>query len=382
MIDKYYFKHLNDLSFDKISEDKDKYVVFACAKHENKYIVEWVNHYLNYGFDKIFIADNNEIGDNSLSEILSEYINRGEVQIFDLRGYNSIQVQIYSDFCEIGNYKWCAYFDCDEFLELNAYSSIKDFLSAYGENYDCISFNWLMYGPNGNIKEYEGKIQDRFSLPISPILYFKENVFIKSIVKGGTDKFKDCWFNGSHIPIPVNMSDVKYSIGGYYDTDTTIHAHFPPKYKTGYLKHYYTKSFEEWINKSGRGWPDGTEKLKAPLYFLFNENLTVPIEQFTKGLFHSYANDFVNIINDFDTIEIFGNFVYPYIINIIGMMANSKNHTFVVDSNIDETLFTILFEYAIITGNRLVAKFNDDTLWSAINKYSANKESYYSITFT
>ena len=30
-------------------------------------------------------------------------------------------------------------------------------------------------------------------------------------------------------------------------------------YKEGYIKHYYTKSFEEWTNKSKRGWPDGTE---------------------------------------------------------------------------------------------------------------------------
>ena len=51
-------------AFRKDPADGDKYVVCTCARGENDYIVEFVDHYLNLGFDKIFICDNND--DDSL----------------------------------------------------------------------------------------------------------------------------------------------------------------------------------------------------------------------------------------------------------------------------------------------------------------------------
>ena len=59
--------------FDKDDTDKDKYIVFTCAKNEDNYILEWVEHYLSIGFDKLIIADNND--DNTiLPNILNEHI--------------------------------------------------------------------------------------------------------------------------------------------------------------------------------------------------------------------------------------------------------------------------------------------------------------------
>ena len=228
--------------FPKYEEDKDKYVVFACAKNEGEYIREWVEYYLGIGFDKVFIADNNDVDDISLYEAIQDYIVSGQVQVFDCRGKDSIQVLMYSKFCEIGNYRWCAYFDCDEFFEMSVYRNIKDFLTPM-EEYDCVSFNWLLFGPNGNMYKQPGGVRERFPVPLSPVLYVKENVFMKSIVKGGEGRFPGCWFNGSHIPTTSERADIKYSVGGYNEPyeQNTIHAHYPPSYKFGYIRHYYTK---------------------------------------------------------------------------------------------------------------------------------------------
>ena len=49
-MENYYFKH-SGLSFRKDPSDKDKYIVIACAKNAEEYIVEWVEHYLGLGFD-------------------------------------------------------------------------------------------------------------------------------------------------------------------------------------------------------------------------------------------------------------------------------------------------------------------------------------------
>ena len=40
--------------FKKDLNDSDKYVVCTCAKNENDYIIEFIEHYINLGFDKIF----------------------------------------------------------------------------------------------------------------------------------------------------------------------------------------------------------------------------------------------------------------------------------------------------------------------------------------
>ena len=59
--------------FRKDISDRDKYLVVTCAKNENEYIREWIQHYLDLNFDKIIICDNND--DESLLGVISDYIN-------------------------------------------------------------------------------------------------------------------------------------------------------------------------------------------------------------------------------------------------------------------------------------------------------------------
>ena len=75
--------------FNKDESDKDKYIVCTCAKNENDYIVEFVKHYLDLDFDKIIICDNND--DNSIEIVLKEFIDNGQVEIFNCRGFDSFQ---------------------------------------------------------------------------------------------------------------------------------------------------------------------------------------------------------------------------------------------------------------------------------------------------
>ena len=364
-------------------------MVFACAKNESEYIKEWVDHYLSIGFDKALIADNNEKDDNSLSEALSDYVADGRVQIFDLRGHESVQVQIYSDYCAYGNYKWCGYFDCDEFFEMGVYNNVKDLLSTLDE-YDCVSFNWVLYGPNGQIYRTPGGVQERFPVPLCPILYMKENVFMKSIVKGGAGRFRNCWFNGSHIPTTDNP-DIKYSIGGYNEpyNNKTIHAHFPPSYKLGYIKHYYTKSYEEWKQKASRGWPDGTNTLDMNRYYLFDESYAVPADAFLNGLFangYDTGLHWADRLKEYSVIQLTNNgeFVYPFLINAIAIMQYTTDHTFIItDPHIDDAFYTILLEFALRTGNKLCYARNQGEVWTAyVNHHKYGEPTFYIIGYS
>lgn len=375
-----------DVEFRKDPTDIDKYIVCTCARGENDYIVEFVDHYLNLGFDKIIICDNND--DNSIESILNDYIANGTVEIFNCRGFSSFQVQFYSMFCTEGNYKWCAYFDADEFLELNVYSNIKDFLNTIKE--DCISFNWLMFGSNGEYHQKEGKVQDRFPQPVKPILMYKENVFFKSILRGGKNRFEKVWFNGSHVPIC--KSNVTYNIGGLcpveHNSEYQVHTCFPPKYRCGYLKHYYTKSFDEWIKKSSRGWPDGTANLTTANYFSADNYKSAPIEKHIQSLFIDYKHldNFVDRLKDvLDTYDViqFNNSdkqVYALYTQFMKILASTTNHTFVfTNEHIDDSLFAIFLEYGFETGNRVVYARNQDEVWYAYLKYSNKSAGTYYI---
>ena len=370
-----------DAKFHKDPTDKDKYIVCTCARGENDYIVEYVEHYLNLDFDKIIICDNND--DDSIETVLKKYIEAGTVEIFNCRGFNSFQVQFYSMFCTEGNYKWCAYFDADEFLELGIYTSIKLFLETVPPEDDSISFNWLVYGTNGIKHKAPGRIQDRFKEPVRPVVMFKENVFIKSILRGGPKRFENCWFNGSHIPTCSNP--VRYNIGGSKIVDYGVHTHSPMRYKCGYLKHYYTKSFDEWIKKASRGWPDGTPTLTGSNFMLCDNNSNYPIDNLIDAFFISPDSDgnfgerMFAMLKDYDVIEVNNSSkqVYALTTQLISMMKATTDHTFVLtDDHIDDTLFAIFLEYAIITGNRIVFARNAHEVWMAFLRYS-QKETYY-----
>lgn len=381
----FYSKYINR-SFELDPNDKDRYIVLACAKNEEDYIIEWVEHYLNLGFDKVIIADNNDEGNNSLTEVLNSYIESGVVQILDCRGIAAAQVGLYADFCELSNFKWCAFYDCDEFLEIGSYSSIKDYLDQF-EGYDVVLLNWLVFGPNGQIRKEDGGVQERFRAPQSPVLYFKDNGFYKSIVRGNREKFEGCLFNGSHTPRPAEGKDVKFTIGGYFTPLFPYEYSFQPKYKNGYIKHYYTKSFDEWVKvKSQKGWPDGTENLPLSKYLIFNDNLLPPADFMKQSIFRNddtLLQEFADGLNAFDVVLVKagnGEFTYQPFGMMMGIFSKYTDHTFIFsDDVIDDAFFSIMMEYGYATGNRILFCKNQNEIWNAYLKYHKRGDTYYII---
>ena len=378
----FYFNGENHF-FKKDLNDSDKHVVFACAKNEDDYIKEWVEHYLNYGFDKIFIADNND-DSTKIPMILEKWINEGKVQIFDCHGMKDFQIGIYDMFMREQNYQWCAYFDCDEFLELNSYSNIKDFLSTV-KGTDCVLFHWMIFGSNGELEKREGTIQSRFPEPSLPLSYCIENMYVKPIIKKGANFTH---FIDTHAPITNGYG--KYFLDYDKVVDYASHVYYPLTYKNGYIKHYYTKSFEEWINnKTKRGWPDSLPStlMGVEKYFLFDKNYEIPIEKIANGIFvdNNYFNNLAKnseeILNAYKAISISTSTYnyYAMTLYVASLMKGSTDHVYIFKHNeIDNALFNIFAEYAIITGNHVACYSSDEEFGQILNKYICNNV-YYSI---
>ena len=106
-----------------------KIAICACAKYEEKYMKEWIDHHLQIGVDDIYIYDNND--DDKQKEIIDQYSDH--VYRINIRGQKAFQIRIYNDFYNtVGNmYDYIIFIDLDEFIIFNPnqpIQNIKDFL--------------------------------------------------------------------------------------------------------------------------------------------------------------------------------------------------------------------------------------------------------------
>ena len=364
--------------FRKYPEDKYKNIVFCCAKNEDDYIREWIEHYLKLGFDKIIIVDNNQ-ETGKLEEKIEDHISRGSVQIFSLNGVEGMfQNSIYTMFMNYGNYKWCAYFDCDEFLEISeAYNNIDELLNTINE--DILMVHWVVYGANERLeKETDIPIQNRFKLPMMPISLFKENMYLKAIVRGG----RKGYFNSPHIVKFEDGGNNLCNIGGYYTTEMlNSNVSFPIRIKKCYLKHYMTKSFEEYNEKlSRKRIAPSTDNISD--FFVTYKNNEIPLNFYSQRFFFGNKISWVDEpLKEYEMIVFMGNnnepmlqFHYPSY-----AMSKCSNKVIVVENNIDDTFFATLLEIAKRTGNRLIATENNaSNLWKIFMKTCKGKgETYY-----
>lgn len=233
-----------------------KILLCCIGKNENRYIREFVEHYKNIGFSKIRLYDNNDPDGERFEEVIGDYIDSGFVEMIDYRGEKMCQIKAYNEcYKEYSNeYDWIAFFDIDEFLELNGYKNINNYLSnEMFDNYDMIHINWMVYGDNDILFYNKEQLVKRFKTPISLdkcIAYsFPENYHIKSIIKGGINNF--IWEGTPHTPV----LELKCC-----NADGLIVSSRSPlvvySFKNAFLKHYGTKTIEEYCDKMKRGFPD------------------------------------------------------------------------------------------------------------------------------
>lgn len=251
-----------------------KFGVCAILKNENLYLREWVEHYINLGFDKIILYDNNDINGESPDVVIQDYINDNIVDVIDKRGMNGkdtgfmwndgLQMQVYNECLE--SYKdtldWIAFFDIDEFLELCDGKTIqKQFEFVDYSKFEVVCVFWKIYGDNNNLYYKNDPVQKRFPNPSNTQL----NLYtLKSICKTN----KNIKFLSPHAPneaLCCSTNKIPLYIKGLNCLFTQ------PFYDHMYLKHYYTKSLTEFLYKKLNWWtPDDKSKEADKIEFCKN----------------------------------------------------------------------------------------------------------------
>ena len=231
----------------KIYNDKKINGLCLCTigKKENLYAREFVEYYEHLGFNKIIIFDNNDLEDEKLEEVLEDYIQNKFVEIIDIRGISSVQIPAFN-FCyhKFKNiFDWIAFFDFDEYLFFKDFKTINDYIyNKKFQNCQSIHFNWYFYDDNDLVKYDERKIIERFNRPKMIV----ERV--KSLVRGGIDNLLIVSSNA----IAININYFCNSNGTRVFPKTFHDISFPSNNKA-YIKHFYTKTAQEFCIKMIKG---------------------------------------------------------------------------------------------------------------------------------
>jgi hypothetical protein len=140
-------------------------------------------------------------------------------------------------------FDWIAFFDFDEFLFINGSKTIKEYLyNNRFEKCQTILFNWYFYDDNDLEKFQNKKVLERFKRPSIKM----ERV--KSMIRGN---LKDIIIPSAHI-IGINVKYFCNSNGERVFPVSYYNIKFP-KDSLAYIKHFYTKTAEEFCNKISKG---------------------------------------------------------------------------------------------------------------------------------
>lgn len=150
-----------------------KTIICAIAKNEDNYIKDFCEYHLGLGFDEIHIYDNG-------TEIP---LKDDRIIVHPFREIDSKcpQMAAYSDMFSNTDADWCAFIDIDEFITLNRYTSISEFILSLPIGTSAIKLGNITFGDGGQITPED------ISIPvyerITKTSYKKQHVSYKYILK-------------------------------------------------------------------------------------------------------------------------------------------------------------------------------------------------------
>ena len=220
-----------------------KVALCAIGRMENQYAREFVEHHLNIGFDHIIIADNNRYGEERFESVIGDLI--GETVI--LRNYRNIENaqrlaynELYQEYGK--QYDWLAFFDFDELLCLSdGLTSVKQLIARHESSADCVMVPWMMMSDSGLIHNDCRPMMERFTERAADVPQGK------CIIRGGISNLR--FTRSVHIPYEPVLRCVTPA-----GQPTIQKRHQPNDFTVAYLKHFSTKTIEEWLRNK---WPKG-----------------------------------------------------------------------------------------------------------------------------
>ena len=232
------------------------------AKNENLYIKEFVEYYKHLGIKKIYLYDNNNINGENFNDILNSYINSKFIKVKNIRGKSEIQLHAYNNCYQryLNEYSWFMFLDVDEFLYIKNNKTISNFLADERFlNCNTIFINYNEYGDSDLLKYDNRSIFKRFTQS-------QYGIYGKSLTRGGIKRAK------IDIHKPLNINNYCNSEGE--SEELYKNKIFTSKIAVDNieLKHFITKSLEEFCQRLQKGCPS-IKKFSKGYYEFIEERI-------------------------------------------------------------------------------------------------------------
>ena len=227
--------------------DTNLVYLFTNARDEPN-IAEWIAHHLLLGFDKIIVFDHLSLNP-IISKIGTKFNNK--VNIIRVEGSSNVKLKFMRDAVNIAindNVSWMLYLDADEFLLINKYNNVKDYLRLFTKA-DSIGINWLMFGSSGHATQPKGLLTENFIR--SDI---RLNLHVKSFVRPNavTNVINPHFYIITNPNRCYTGNKKKMKMGPFNPEP------LPFINSLSYIAHYYVQSEEEYKRRKGRVLDDGT----------------------------------------------------------------------------------------------------------------------------
>lgn len=259
--------------------------ILTVIKNEHEYLDEWIKYHLDLGIDHIFIFEDidsdshkdicDKYGDrvtlSSIFSVLNDLARREALFLKKTKMDNPQHLYFKCALMTIkltyqGKYDWCFIIDNDEFITFENKCDLKEMLSLY-QGYDAFVMQWKCYGANGYINK--PNYSDKGLIET----YIKESNYPGHDVLEWTTKtcynvntFKETYFKNNHQP----TDECKWCKTDYSNNRTK------PVFNNVYIRHYMTKSWEEYISKKKRGYFMGFART-SDFFFKVNPDM-LPIK--------------------------------------------------------------------------------------------------------
>lgn len=245
----------------------NKVMLFTNARDEPK-INEWIAHHFLLGFDKIFIFDhlsiepistkiNNRFGGKLVIKRVDEEMPNIKLD-FIKRAVNVAKVN-YAD--------WMIYLDADEYININNFNNVKDFLRPFKEA-DSVGINWLMFGSSNLVEQPT----HHYDLLIDN--FVTSCVRLDQHVKTFARPDRIVQVVNPHYYVMVDKSRCYNSIG-FRMPNGPFNIMPIPFFKSPiYVAHYYIQSENEYKRRKGRVMDDGSQPILPPseeIHSMYNE---------------------------------------------------------------------------------------------------------------
>ena len=260
---------------DELNNTEYKYYCSICLiiRDESEYLKEWLDWHVGQGVEHFYIYDHGS------KYPISEFVKtldaelQSKITVHDFGGTHKFaQRDAYND-C-LNRYKresrWIGFIDADEMIRVKCGCTIPALLKNF-ESFAGLFMRWGVYDANGQTERSDKPLRERFThVTPTDIDDGAGKTFLQAQLVQYMLTHNGYPYNGFDA-VDENRTPIKTADARKYDSTADLVC----------VDHYYTKSYEEWKAKIGRGTCDPIFNRKYADFFLYNPDMEYCREDIT-----------------------------------------------------------------------------------------------------